>query len=168
MLCTTKTDSLCTKFACFVGVFCSVGICAHVKFAFTYFVSPFENGLKLFWRFCCFEQKLSEHNFSRCAVKRNYVALFHGDVTNRKCFPLDFHHVSTNNRWGSPTTSNNRGMTYETTACCQNTLGNHHAVNIFWACLAAYQNNCFTAISRVNSIICREIHFANCCTRRCC
>ena len=165
MLCTTKTDSLCAEFACFVCIFGSVGICTHVEFAFTYFVGPFKNGPKLFWRFCCFKQKLSEYNFSRCAIKRNNVALFDGDVTDRKSLTFDFYHVSTNNCWSAPTTSNDRGMTNKPTACCQNTLSNHHAVNIFWACLAAHQNDCFTAISCVNSIICREIHFANCCTR---
>ena len=167
MLSAAQTNALCAIFTSLRSVFGRVGIRAHSKLAFANLVGPLQNSLKLFCRLGRSQLHCAQHNFTSCAVERNHIALTNNYVASAKHLAVNLHCISTYNSRCSPTASNNCCVTYESTARSQNTFRNHHAVHVFWACLAAHQNNCLATLGGGFGVICSEINFAHRCAWRC-
>jgi hypothetical protein len=92
------------------------------------------------------------------------ITLTHNRVANSEFFAIDVHGFCTNDCRSTPTASDHCRVTHESATSSENALRHHHAVHIFWACVIAYQDDCFATIGCIGSFVGGEIDLAHCST----
>ena len=157
MLSATQPNTLCSVFAGFFGIFISVGICTYRHLAFTNFVCPLQNSVKLFCRFGSSERHSSHHHFPGCTIERNHVTFAHNCVTNGELFAINVHRFRTDNCRCTPTASNHCCVTHESASSGQDAFCDHHAMDIFWTCFTTYQDHSFATSRSSSRIIGSEV-----------
>ena len=167
MLGAAQSNTLCSIFTRLCGIFVGIGICTHRKLALTDFVCPLQNSMKLFCRFGCSKRHRANHYFASCAIERNNITFTHNCVTNTEHFAVNVHRICANDCWCPPSASYYSSMTHESAASSQDAFCNHHAVHIFWARLAAHQNDSLATSCSSSRIISGEIDRTNGSAWRC-
>ncbi len=166
MLCTAKSDTLCTEFTCFLCI--SRCVCIGTYFHSTIFVSPIHDAAKLTSNgsIYCWDNAII--NISGRAVDGDGISLFELFAIQSK-FLVCLVHVDVTTAGYTActhTTCNNGCMACHTTTDGQDTLGSFHTSDIFWRCLKTNKNNFFSAGIPLYCILSSKYNFTTSSSRR--
>ena len=156
MLCTAKTNSLCTKLTSFLSISRSISICTN--FHCSVLVSPSHDTSELTSDLSIYSRDKSVIDVTCCTINGDCISFMELFTSKCEFLVLLIHSdiAASGYTAGSHTTSNYSCVRCHTTTNCQDTLSSFHTCDILWGCLKTNKNNFLSSCSPLNSVLCRE------------